>query len=98
METIKEKAQAYEPKTTPVISDVDVVPVDMPIYEDSGTDKKGKPFTYNTTVINEKEYRVPDSVLKDLKEILKEKPELKTFRVNKTGEGLSSKYTVIPLD
>ena len=31
------------------------------------------------------------------KEIVKEKPEVKFIKVNKSGEGLKTAYTVIPL-
>jgi len=46
--------------------------------------------------VDDEEYRVPTSVLKSLKVILEDKPDLKFFKVKKTGEGLKTEYTVIP--
>jgi len=36
-------------------------------------------------------------VLGNLKAILGQKPDLKTFKVTKQGAGMNTKYTVIPL-
>jgi hypothetical protein len=47
--------------------------------------------------VNGEEYRVPDSVLKALKDNLEVNPKLGWFKVKKTGEGLKTNYTVIPL-
>lgn len=49
-------------------------------------------------VVDGEDYRMPTSVLKNLKAILVEKPELKEFKVSKSGEGLKTAYTVITLD
>ena len=48
-------------------------------------------------VIDGEDYRVPVSVLKSLKAILEARPEVKNIKVSKTGEGLKTEYTVIPL-
>lgn len=98
MPTIKEQAEAYEPKQTKNIADLDKVSVELEIIEQPYTDKKGKTFTINEIEINGEAYRVPDSVLKSLKAILEAKPDLKTFKVVKSGSGLSTEYTVVPLE
>lgn len=57
-----------------------------------------EPYEYNFIEVNGEKYRVPDSVLNNLKAILEKKPNLKTFCVTKSGEGRLTKYTVIPLE
>lgn len=99
MGTIKEEAQGYEPKQTKNIADLPEVSVNLIIEDDvrTGTDKDGKVFEYKVTLINDEEYRVPDSVLKALKVHLEQKPDLEKFKVVKSGEGLNTTYTVVPL-
>ena len=98
MPTIKESAKAYEPKKTKNIADLEVVRTDIDIKEETFNTGKEDEFTINTIVINDETYRVPDSVLKSLKAILQEKPELKTFKVVKSGEGFNTTYTVVSLE
>lgn len=98
MGTIKEEAQAYEPKMTKNIADLELVGVNFETEDREATDSDGKAFKYKVTVIKDEEYRVPNSVLKSLKVILQEKPDLKTFKVIKTGEGLNTNYTVVPIE
>ena len=98
MGSIKEEAQAYEPMQTKNISELDEVPTDLQLEERTGTKKDGKDFNYNVVVLNNEDYRVPNSVLKALKVILEEKPDLKNFKVKKTGEGLNTEYTIVTLE
>ena len=96
MPTIKEDAQDYEPKMTKNIADLEIVSIDLKTEDRDGINSEGKAFKYKVTVIDGEEYRVPNSVLKSLKAILKEKPDLETFKVLKDGEGLLTNYTVVP--
>lgn len=98
MGNIKEEAQAYEPPVTRNISELESVPVSLQVEDRTGTKKDGKSFSYNVVVLNDEDYRVPNSVLKALKVILEEKPDLKEFKVKKTGEGLNTEYTIVTLD
>ena len=98
MSSIKDKAQAYEPKKTKNVADLEVVRTDIDIKEETFNEGKEDEFTINTIVVEDETYRVPDSVLKSLKAILTEKPELKTFKVVRTGEGMNTTYTVVPLE
>ncbi len=100
MVTIKEEAQNYESEQTKNIADLDKVSVDLNIEPElrKGTNNDGKEFKYKVTIVDGEEYRVPNSVLKNLKVILKAKPDLKTFKVVKTGEGMNTSYTVVPID
>lgn len=96
-QTLKQAALEYEPKSTANIADLDVAFTDLPVKEKQFNDKDGKPFTVKVMEYMGIEYRVPDSVLADLKEILDERPNLRSFRVRKSGEGMKTKYTVIAL-
>jgi len=98
MGTIKDEAKAYEPPQTKNITELDKISVDLVVEEREYKTTAGKEFTLNVIVVDGEDYRVPTSVLKSLKAILEEKPELKFFRVKKTGEGLKTEYTVITLD
>lgn len=98
MATLKETAKEYIPKQTKNISDLPEVSVDCEIYHDgTGTDKEGREFTYSYLLLNKEAYRVPSSVIKQLKDMLEEMPNLKKFKVKKSGEGLKTEYTFIPL-
>lgn len=97
MATIKQEAQAYEPKQTHNIADLKVVDVSMNIEDREGKDAKGEVFKYKAVIIDGEEYRIPGKVLGDLKAILEKKPDLKQFSVTKKGTGTNTTYTVIPL-
>ena len=98
MAKLIDEAKAYEPQQTKNIADLEVVLVaDVEVEDRDGTDKEGKKFSYKVIQVEGEEYRVPSSVLKALKAILEVKPELKAIRVRKSGEGLNTEYTVIPL-
>ena len=98
MATLKEKAIGYVPKQTKNIAELPEVSVSVEIYDDGeGTDSSGKEFHYSYIELNGEEYRVPDSVVAQIQTQLTGNPELKRFRVKRTGEGLKTRYTVIPL-
>jgi len=98
MTTIIEEAKAYEPPQTKNIADLEVVPTSVEIFNKEYMDSEGKPFGIKVVTIKNEDYRVPVSVLKSLKAIIEEKPELKHFKVKKTGEGLKTEYIVIPIE
>ncbi len=99
MAKLREEAEAYEPKKTKNIADLEVVNIDeVELEEREFTKEDGETFSFKVMTIDDEEYRVPVSVLKSLKAILLVRPELKTFRVTKTGEGMNTAYTVVPLE
>lgn len=98
MKSIKELAQEYEPPQTLNISDLEVIPTDLKCEEKTFNVGKDNEFTILVTTRDNKDYRVPQSVLSSLKLILVEKPKLKFFKVKKEGEGIKTKYTVIPIE
>lgn len=98
MTSIIEEAKAYEPQATKNIADLEKVPVGIEMEEREFTKGDGATFKIKVVVQDGEDYRVPTSVLKSLKAIAEEKPELKYFKVKRTGEGLKTEYTVIPLE
>ncbi len=98
MATLKEEAKAYEPPQTKNIADLEVVPTDMEVEEKEFTKEDGSTFSLKVINFNNEDYRVPLSVLKALKTILEEKPDLKNFKVKRDGEGLKTTYTVVTLE
>lgn len=98
MSTLQEEAKAYVPQRTKNIADLNEVTTDLEVMQGEGKDDKGKIFKYKYVELNGEQYRVPASVLGDLQEILKVKPNLKKFKVTKTGSGLNTDYKVIQLD
>ncbi|MCH7851044.1 MAG: hypothetical protein IH845_05365 [Nanoarchaeota archaeon] len=98
MGTIMDEAKAYEPPQTRNISDLTNISTKVDIVEKEYSKEDGSTFKIKVVEIDGEDYRVPTSVLKALKEILIEKPDLKSFKVSKSGEGLKTTYTVITLD
>jgi hypothetical protein len=101
---LKDFAKDYEPmSTTKNIADLPEVSTDIEIEEDSFdcTDKiTGKPKTVTQKIITvgKETYRVPVSVVQQLKVLLEDNPNLKKFKVKKTGVGKDdTRYQVIPL-
>ena len=98
MAKLKEKAKEYTPPQTRNIADLDVVDINSEVIEKEYTDNEGKPFTVSVITLNHEDYRVPVTVLKQLKSIMEEKADLKFVKVKKTGEGLKTEYTTIPVE
>lgn len=99
MATLKETALAYEGNSIKNIAELESVSTDLVLEDKEGLDKNQEKFKYKVAVIEGKEYRVPNVVLGSLKDILKQKPDLKFIKVIKSGEGKSgTRYTIIPLE
>ena len=98
MAKLIDKAKEYEAPTTKNIADLKEVDVELELEDRSGKDKDGDEFKYKVIVIDKEDYRVPGSVLGNLKAVLEKKPNLKKFAVSKQGTGMNTRYTVIPLD
>lgn len=98
MAKLSDFAKGYEPKQMKNIADLKVVSVDADIETEVRKDKDNKDYTVSFITVNGEEYRVVMSVIEQLKAILESRPGLKTFRVNKTGSGMATKYQVIALD
>ncbi len=100
MGSIKEEAEGYEPKQTKTIDQLSKVSVEMMLDEETyDVEEDGETKSVTQKIFNQdgEDYRVPISVLKSLKVILEDNPNLKFFKVVKDGEGMKTNYTVIPL-
>jgi len=97
MATLKDTAKDYVPKQTKNIAELSEVSVDVDIKDGEGLDNEGQPFKYKFIEINGESYRIPGSVIGQIKDLLDENSNLKRFKVKRTGEGLKTRYTVIPL-
>ena len=97
---MKEAAMAYEDKKTLNISDLDQVPIDVPL--ETKKVKEGTPEEFEVTValFEGEEYRVPRSVLKAVKALLAD-PRTKGmthFSVLRTGTTKDdTRYQVVPM-
>ena len=98
MTNLRDTAKAYEPQKTKNIADLEAVSLDVVIEERKAKDKDGKEFSFHVALVVGEEYRVPSSVLNDIKAIVQAKPTLKTVKVIKKGSGMNTSYTVIPLE
>jgi len=102
MTSLKDTAQAYEPKRTLNITDLENFDISELIEERTGTDSEGKEFVNNVLIRDNKEYRVPATVLKAIKAQLamyaESGKEVNTFKATKTGEGMNTEYTTVCLD
>jgi len=104
MSKISEFAKDFVPtSTTKNIADLEEVSTDLELEDDSYefTDKKTqevKTINQKIITVNEENYRVPISVIKQLKVLLEDEPTLMKFKVKKSGSTKDdTTYMVIPL-
>lgn len=104
MATIGESAKDYEPiATTKNIADLEKVSTSLELIDDEFefTDKvtgQLKKVQQQVIAIDGVNYRVPKTVIQQLQILLEDNPNLKFFKVKKTGEGKdNTRYQVIPL-
>lgn len=99
---IGELAKEYESKATKNITELAEISTDLEVFDDQfeTTDK----VTKQLKVVKQKvicvsgiNYRVPSSVLQQLKIVLEDNPNLKKFKVKKSGTMMETRYQVIPL-
>lgn len=92
MAKLNEVAKAYEPKQVNNIAELESISTELEVKEALDVE-----FPYSYVEVEGQRYKVPASVLGSLKSILEENPNLKKFKVKKAGEGMNTRYTVIPL-
>ena len=98
MGKLNEEARNYTPATMNNITDLETVPTDIEVVEETFKEGTSEEFKAKIVRVEGEVYRVPVSVLKSLKAILEVKPDLKKIKVTKTGTGMNTEYTVIPLE
>lgn len=96
MATLREEAKAYEPPQTLNIADLEKFSVDLELKTGTGKNKKGEEFTYKYATIDGKEYRIAGTIIGGIKAILEKMPNCKYVSVIRQGEGLNTRYQVIP--
>jgi len=94
---IKEFAKEYVPQQMKNIADLEVVKTDIEIKREVREDQNKEKYTVMFIVVGDEEYRVPGSVVGQLKTLIEAKPDLTSFKVVRTGQGMNTKYQVIPL-
>jgi hypothetical protein len=94
---IKQTAMEYKQTDIKNITELEKVSVNCEISKKKFTKENGEDFEINIVNIDNVEYRLPTSVIAQLNILLEDAPELEFFKVKKVGEGLNTKYTVIPV-
>ena len=94
---IKSFAKEYTPSQMKNIAELEVVRADTEIKKETRKDQNNEDYQVMFIVIEGVEYRVPSSVVTQLKAVIEAKPDLTSFRVTRTGTGMNTKYQVIPL-
>ena len=104
MSKISEYAKEYQPQqTTKNIADLDKVSVDVELLDDDWetidkVTKLPKIVKQKIIVVDEVNYRVPVTVIQQLKVLIEDNPELKNFKVKKSGSTKDdTRYQVIPV-
>jgi len=104
MSKISDFAKEYEsPSATKNIADLKEVSTDIELLDDEFefTDKatgKPKKVMQKVIVVDDEKYRVPITVIQQLKIILEDSPALKKFKVKRSGTTKDdTRYQVIPL-
>ena len=94
MTTLKQEAMAYEPKETKNIVELEKVPVDIDIKSKTVNEGEDNEFSYKYIDVDDEEYRVPTSVLKQMKQLIANDESVEFIAVSKTGSGLKTEYFV----
>jgi len=97
METLKQAAQSYEPPQTLNIADLEKIPIDIELKDAEGKTSEGEVFKYKYAEIEGKKYRVAGSIIGGIKALLEKLPDLKYVSVIKQGQGMNTRYQVVPL-
>ena len=92
MAKLNQEAKDYEPKQLKTVAELPFISIDMDVLEENEAQ-----FPYKYIEADGERYKLPDTVLATIKEMLEDNPNLAKFKVKKSGEGLKTKYTTIPL-
>jgi predicted nucleic acid-binding protein len=97
MQTLKDFAKDFVPTQMKNVADLEMVKTEIEIHEEVRKNRDNEDYKVMFVVVEGDEYRVPQSVVEQLRTLLESKPDLKMFKVIKTGQGMGTKYQVIPL-
>jgi len=82
------------------ITDLPKVSVDLELTDDSfefEKDGETKIVNQKVIIVDDEKFRVPISVINQLKVLLEDNPTMKQFKVRASGSGMDTRYQVIPL-
>ena len=101
---LNDYAKDFEPASkTKNIADLKEVPADIELIDDEFEVKdkvtgQMKVVKQKVIVVNNEQYRIPSSVIAQLKVVLEDNPNLKKFKVKKSGTTMDdTRYMLIPL-
>ena len=104
MSKITDFVKGYQPTTTTKnIADLPEVSTDLELEDDEfeftdKTTKQVKTVKQKVVVVNGESYRVPTTVIQQLKVLLEDNPTLKKFKVKRSGSTKDdTRYQVIPI-
>lgn len=96
MVSIREASATYESKETKNIVEAGVFDIDSKMEKVTYKEGTDEEFSVNEMEKDGEIYRVPNSVLKMLKTLINDNPNIKQVKVLKSGTGLSTEYQVVP--
>ena len=102
MATLSEYAQDYESTAkTKNIADLQKVSIDLELTDDEFEFEKNgetKTVKQKVVIVNEEKYRVPVSVIQQIRVLKEDNPALKFIKVKKSGTTIDdTRYQVIPV-
>lgn len=104
MTKLNEFAKDFEPASkTKNIADLKEVSTDIDLVDDTfevidKVTKQTKTVKQKVVVVDNEKYRIPASVIGQLKVILEDNPNCKKFKVKKSGTTMDdTRYQVIPM-
>jgi hypothetical protein len=92
MSNLKETAEKYEAPKIKSVADLDYISIEWEVQEEIDCE-----FPYKFMMFDGQRYKINNSVIADIKQILIASPNITKFKVVRKGEGMKTKYTVIPL-
>jgi hypothetical protein len=96
MATIKESAQNAKLLEFGNVSNLEKLNIDTPLVTKEFQRTDGTTFQITGFEMDRVFYRVPQSVILDIKALLKEIPDLQFVKVTKSGSGKQTRYIVRP--
>ena len=93
---LKDEANNYQPPQIANITELKKISVEEEIFDDDGTASDGTKFKYKYVLKDDVKYRIPGVVIGDMKNILEQFPDTTHFIVTKKGEGMKTRYQVMP--
>jgi len=97
MVTLKDFAKEFEPQQMKNIADLEIVKLDTEIKQETRQDQNNEDYHVIYMVIDGIEYRIPPSVVAQIKTLQESKENITSIKVIRTGKGMGTKYQVIPL-